>query len=103
MYVDAWLRFLIDRRDAWPGQLDNVPVNTTMSDIRDIEISATLKLSARLTWLLSLHGSVPTLALRFLIPRIGCSKVRLFGRTGGTKFYGLVAVSILSRVSWYCM
>ncbi|KIR97025.1 mutanase [Cryptococcus deuterogattii 2001/935-1] len=23
--------------DAWPGQLDNVPVNTTMSDIRDIE------------------------------------------------------------------
>ncbi|KIR70458.1 mutanase [Cryptococcus deuterogattii CA1014] len=31
--------------DAWPGQLDNVPVNTTMSDIRDIEISATLKLT----------------------------------------------------------
>ncbi|KAL0240570.1 hypothetical protein I308_106367 [Cryptococcus tetragattii IND107] len=23
--------------DAWPGQLDNVPVNTTMSDTRDIE------------------------------------------------------------------
>lgn len=37
MYADAWLRFLIDRRDAWPGQLDNVPVNTTMSETRDIE------------------------------------------------------------------
>lgn len=37
MYADAWLRFFIDHRDAWPGQLDNVPVNTTMSDTRDIE------------------------------------------------------------------
>lgn len=37
MYEDAWLHFLIDCRDAWPGQLDNVPVNTTMSDTRDIE------------------------------------------------------------------
>lgn len=35
--VYGCLAFLIKSRDAWPGQLDNVPVNASMSDTRDIE------------------------------------------------------------------